>query len=137
MRSIVVQLGGVAYTIEELPTRKNAEWRKKLDAPFSELANLLENGPDADITNLQDLAGLVRSLSGMFIGSMDTLIDLLFDYSPPLKKARKKIENSIYDSEILEAFTKVLGLAYPFGGLVGKLGGLMSLGSKSEPTEQS
>jgi len=137
MRNVIVELGGVAYTIHELPSRKSTAWRKKLEKPFSGLVSLLENGPDTDIDNLQDLATLIRSVSGLLIGSMDTIVDLLFEYSPPLKKSRKKIENEIYDSEIIEAFVKVLGLAFPFGGLVSTVRNLMSLGSTSKPTEQS
>ena len=40
---------------------------------------------------------------------------LLADYAPDLP-----LEDA-YDSEILEAFTEVLGLAYPFGSILGKL----------------
>lgn len=137
MRTVEVTLAGKTYTITELPSRKNAAWRKKLEKPFRELAKMLESAPETDISNLADIAGLVRSLSSMLVDSVDVIVELLFDYSPELRADRKRIEEEAYDSEILAAFTAVLSLAFPFGSLASKLQGLAMLGSASGATMQN
>lgn len=116
-KTIKVVLNETEHTITELRSRDNAAWRKKLEQPFADLAALLEGAPEVEITNLADLAGVVRSASGMLLRSIDTVKDLVLAYAPGLSGAL----DDAYDSEILEAFTAVLGLAYPFGQLVQRI----------------
>ena len=127
-KSVTVTLDGKPYTITEKRSRDNAAWRKQLEGPFQELAGLLESAPGADLTDGQSLATLVRSVSGMLLGSIDTVTGLLAEYDPSLPL------DDAYDSEILEAFTEVLGLAYPFGSLLARV---RQLGSLAKPTAQS
>jgi hypothetical protein len=75
---------------------------------------------------MQSLANVVRSVSGLLLTSIDTVKDLLASYAPSLP-----LEDA-YDSEIMDAFTEVLGLAYPFGSLLKKVRGL-----SGQPTRQS
>lgn len=117
MRTAKVTLNGQEHTIEECRSRDNRKWREKLEVHFSELAQMLEGVPDADITDGQALAGLVRSVSSKLLRSVDIITDLLVEYAPDLKP----VIDEAYDSEILDAFTAVLGLAYPFGSLLSKL----------------
>ena len=124
-KSITVTLDGQPYTITEKRSRANAAWRAKLEVPFQDLAGLLESAPGADLTDGQSLATLVRSVSGMLLGSIEIVTGLLADYAPELP-----LEDA-YDSEILEAFTEVLGLAYPFGSILGKL---RAIGSQASQT---
>ena len=108
-KTVTVTLDGKEYTITEKRSRDNAAWRAKLEVPFQDLATLLESAPGTDLTDGQSLAALVRSVSGMLLGSIEIVTGLLADYAPDLP-----LEDA-YDSEILEAFGAVLGLAYPFG----------------------
>ena len=127
-KSVTVTLDGKEYTITEKRSRDNAAWRKKLEGPFQDLAGLLESAPGADLTDGQSLANLVRSVSGMLLGSIDTVTQLLAEYDPALPLL------DAYDSEILEAFTEVLGLAYPFGSLLARV---RQLGSQVNLTTQN
>ena len=130
MRTVEITLNGEKHTVQELRSRANREWRAKLEAHFSELADALENAPDTDLTDGSALAGLVRSVSGKLLRSVDILTELLVAYAPDLKP----IIDDAYDSEILEAFTQVLGLAYPFGPMVNRL---KAIGSQLAQTTQS
>ena len=127
-KTVKVFLDGTEYTITEKRSRDNAAWRKSLEGPFQDLAGLLESAPGTDLTDGQSLAGLVRSVSGMLLGSIETVTGLLAEYDPALP-----LEDA-YDSEKLEAFSAVLGLAYPFGSLLPRL---RALGSLARPTKQS
>ena len=127
-KSVKVFLDGKEYTITEKRSRDNAAWRVKLEGPFQDLAGLLESAPGTDLTDGQSLAGLVRSVSGMLLGSIEIVTGLLAEYDPDLPLI------DAYDSEILEAFGAVLGLAYPFGALLPRL---RALGSLAKPTTQS
>ena len=118
-KTVTVTLDGKEHTITELRPKENAAWRAKLREPFAELVNLLERGPDAEITDLESLANVVRSVSGLLFESIDTLTALLADYAPALP-----LEDA-YESEQLEAFTEVLSLAFPFGSLANKMRGWM------------
>jgi hypothetical protein len=135
MRTIEVVLGGQTFTVRELPVRKNAGWRKQLAEPFAELVQRLAAAPEAKIDDAKSLADLVQSLSGVLIGSIDTLVDLLLAYSPELTHVREFVEENAYDSEIMEAFTGVLGLAFPFGTWKDKLGQLMAQVGNGSPAK--
>lgn len=116
-RSAVVMLAGQAYTVVALPIGKAKAWRERLAGPFGDLVGVLEGAGEIELTNGRDIAGLVRTLSGTLIGSMDQLLDLLFAYAPALAADRERIEAEAYDDEALRAFAEVLKLAYPFGEL--------------------
>ncbi len=133
-RTVKVTLAGREYTIEELRSRANGEWRTKLQEPFGQLVDKLQSAGDTELSRPGDIANLVRSVAGTLVQSPDTLKGLLFDYSPTLAKDRERIEAEAYDSEILDAFTEILKLAYPFGGWVTKLASLAALGQKRPAT---
>ena len=128
-KTVKVFLDGTEYTITEKQSRDNAAWRKLLEEPFQELAALLESAPGINIKDGQGLAALVRSTSGMLLGSIDTVRELVVAYAPDLPLD--------YDSEIIDVFGAILGLAYPFGSILGKLGNLIALGSQAKQTAQS
>lgn len=119
MRQVIVTLGGRQYTIVAPPIRQSKAWREKLAIPFSSLTQALEQAGAVkiDVQQLGDIAALVKRFSGVLIGSIDTLLDMLFDYSPTLASDREWIEENAYDEEALAAFTEVLKLAYPLGTL--------------------
>ena len=125
-KQITVTLDGQEYTITEKRSRENAEWRRELGGPFAQLVDLLEQGPDVELTDMQSLANVVRSVSGLLLTSIDTVKELLASYAPELPL------DDAYDSEIMAAFTEVLGLAFPFGALATKIRGLS--GQRTAPS---
>lgn len=122
-KTVTVELGGQEYEIQALPIRQSQAWRGRLEGPFSELSAALEGAGSIELSSGADIARLVRTLSGTLIGSMDMLLDLLFDYSPKLAADRERIETEAYDDEALQAFAEVLKLAYPFGTIWGLVNG--------------
>ena len=129
-RKVIIELDGETYEVTELRSRENAAWRRKLEEPFSELAEKLEGAPDVELTDVASVAGLVRSVGGTLLQSIDLVKGLVIAYAPRLGDA---VEDA-YDSEILEAFGHILELAYPFGGLIRRL---KELGSQSGRTTQN
>ncbi len=119
-KSVEVELSGKKYTIRELPSRKNMEWRKKLSEEFGDLARLIEQAPGLEINSGEGMAQLGQMVSvfvGKVSGSIEILRGLLFDYSSELGVQRENLEANGYDSEFIAAFVEVLKLAYPFGAL--------------------
>jgi len=123
-KTVTVMLDGNEHTITELRSRKNADWRARLEEPFEDLARMLEDGPEVEIADLKSIASLVRDGAGMLLRSTDTIHELLVEYAPELAE----VIAEAYDSEIVAAFGKVLELAYPFGGVLSRL---KQLGSQS------
>lgn len=120
-----VTLGGETYTIVPLPIKQSHAWRDRLAVPFNQLTLALEGAADIEIklSSADDIVALVRSLAGTLIGSIDTVLDLLFAYSPVLAEDRERIENEAYDTEAIDAFIEVVKLAYPLGRLVSGIRG--------------
>lgn len=148
----VIRLGGKKYEIAELPSRKNQEWRGKLEQPFKELTTMLVKLPEMMGTNgdgetkkgdwkdmelgLQNLPQISDMLEFMVLrvaGSVDTIRELVIEYSPELEAQGDAIRESAYDSEFVKAFTEVIKLAYPFGQLIQGLN-MKKAGSKAKRT---
>jgi hypothetical protein len=129
MRTVVVTLDGTDYEIQELRSKANRAWREHLEAHFAELSDALVSAPDTDITDGVALAEMVRSVSGKLLHSVDIVADLvrIYDENLPIDDA--------YDSEILEAFTAILGLAYPFGAVIDRV--REAVGQLNQATSQS
>lgn len=125
MKTATIEIDGDEYTVQELRSRDNAAWREKLQVHFDEIADVLE----AELADGRVLADVVRSVSGKLVQSVDIVRKLVADYAPdlPLDEA--------YDSEVIEAFTAVLGLAYPFGAAVERL--IRRAGSLQQMTTQN
>jgi hypothetical protein len=120
MRSVTVLLSDAEDRVHEYQVRErrsagNREWRKLLEEHFQGVAGALES----EISSGQDLAALVRGVGGTLLGSVDIVTELVRDYAPSLPL------DAAYDSEILDAFTGVLGLAYPFGSTIARLAGAL------------
>lgn len=136
MNSKSITLGGVEYTIAELPARKNADWRRALEAQITPILGLIEQaGAGLEIRSSEDLMAIVNQVGRLVVAAPDIMIDLIFSYAPDLAVSRETILDNAYDSELAGAFVDVLGLAYPFGGLVTQLAQLSSrAGSPTTPT---
>lgn len=124
MKTAEITLSGQTFTVAEQPRQANAAWRAQFQDAFSEAAGTLAGVWNSDVAEADDLAGLVRQLAATVTGAIDTMAELLFAYAPELTAQRE----TAYDSEILEAFTAVLELAYPFGSLLEKLASLTGPG---------
>lgn len=118
MQNKTITLGGKQYAIVELPARKNAAWRKEFEAQIGPLLSIIEQaGAGVELASSEDLLRVANQIGRVLVQSPDILIGLLFSYASNLAANREAILDSAYDSELITAFTAVLGLAYPFGGL--------------------
>ena len=118
MNKRTVTLGGVEYVIEELPARKNAGWRKGLEAKLAPILGIIEQaGAGLELRTNEDLMKVAGQVGQLLVTAPDLLIDLLFAYSTELAANRDDILDAAYDSELITGFTAVLGMAYPFGSL--------------------
>lgn len=137
MRTEKIVLSGFEYEIKELPTRKNAAWRHRLQSELAPLGEMLTSGKDfkGDIHNIQitSILDMVHSVAGLLAQSADTIRALVYEYAPAVARDAEKIEDGAYDSEYLDAFVKVLGLAYPFGSYVQIVQKLSQIGSQTKP----
>jgi hypothetical protein len=118
MNNKQVALGGKTYAIVELSARKNAGWRKTFETQLGPLLNIVEQaGAGVELKSSDDLLRVANQIGRVLVQSPDILIGLLFSYAPNLESNREVILDTAYDSELIGAFTAVLGLAYPFGAL--------------------
>ena len=129
MKSVNITIAGKDYVIRELPIRKSVEWRKKVAAEWSDLANALTSAGGVSLNDISSVATAVQELSARAFGSSEIIADLLCAFSPGLAADRDRIEAEGFESEIVDAFVEVVSLAFPFSG---KLRGLMKgLGSQN------
>lgn len=133
-RSKDVILGGETYKVEQLPMRANKEWRDSLGAPVMQLIDLVQNFDDLEL-KASDLLRITDVVKSLLLGSMDTLLDALFRYSPALNADREHIEETAYDDEAIAALGVIIGLAYPLDQVLTGLRGLpvtpISMNSRS------
>jgi hypothetical protein len=125
-KEITVTLGSKPYTVIALPIAASKAWREALAGPFGEIADALTQANTVEVHRFADIAVLVRQMSGVLLGSVDKMLDLLFSYSPALAAERQWIEENAYDEEALHAFAEVLKLAFPFGVLLEVVTGRMA-----------
>lgn len=120
MRTVDIELGNIEYQIAELPTRKNEQWRQELETVLDPLLAVFGEMSGVEVTgdNLAELIPSAELVAKVAMKSPDTIREMVFKYSPVLDKDREQLLDNAYDSEFVEAFTAILGLAYPFGGLV-------------------
>jgi hypothetical protein len=124
MKPVIVKLAGKDYEIQPLPIKGAREFRQKFTAPLGELIETLQIAPKSDLNDFQAIGGLLAAVKNVIIGSMDMVLNILFEYSPELQADRVRIEDEAYDDEAITSFVEVLKLLYPFGGLKNILTGL-------------
>lgn len=118
MQTKTIELGGQAFTLTELPLRKNAEWRKLFETKLEPLFSIVADFKKIEIDNADDLQRIISLLKDVVLKSPETLAELVFAYSLVLQEQREWIDANVYESELLSAVTEVLLLAYPFGSIV-------------------
>lgn len=134
MNKRTVTLGGQSYVIEELPARKNAEWRRLLETRLAPILGIIEQaGAGLELRTNEDVLKVVGQVGQLLVTAPDLLVEMLFAYTPALAADQAVILDNAYDSELVAAFTTVLGLAYPFGSLAKLISGLAS-GSMTPPS---
>jgi hypothetical protein len=114
-KQVTVTLGGKQYTVSALPIAKAKAWRENLAVPFGTLVQTLTSANTVEINQFNEIAGLVQNFSGVLLGSVDLMLDLLFEYAEELRADKEWILQNAYDEEALGAFAEVLKLAFPFG----------------------
>ena len=129
MRTATITLNGKKYEIQEKRRKENRAWREKLEVHFADIKEVL----NTDIDTTQGLSSIVGVLSAKIVGSVDIVCDLVADYAPDLPL------DDVYESDIVEVFWTVLGLAYPFGfeKVLNKILGLVQSGLEQQSTTQS
>lgn len=124
MHKQTVTLAGTQYEIEELGALANSEWRQALVAKYGTLLHDLMGAISTDYDTPEGLSRL-GNLAGQLVftlgGSIEDIRERVVAYSPRLAADRERLLASGYDSEFLEAFVRVIQLAYPFGGLAGMI----------------
>jgi hypothetical protein len=125
-RSVNVQLGGKTYEITALPISQAKAWRESLAVPFATISQALTTANVVEINQFGDMSKLVQQMSGVLLGSIDLMLDLMFQYSLSLSEDREWIEQNAFDEEALAAFAEVLKLAFPFGVLLEVVTGRMA-----------
>ena len=131
MNQIEVELGNKTYTVKELPTRKNEAWREGLEGILDPLIGVLAGVADieVDAANLGELIPSAKVVAQVAMKSPETVRDLVLSYSPALESDRDRLLDEAYDSEFVGAFTQIIGLAYPFGGMVQAVRRISAAGS--------
>lgn len=138
MQQTTITLGGRTYPITAKTMKGNREWRKLVMGPLKDVADAvlaartLSLGSDLQ-ASLPNLATLFGSVASLAVGSMDLLMDALFEYDETLKANRDAIELTATDEEGIQAFTEVLKLAYPLGSLLSVLRTSPAVSGSSTP----
>lgn len=117
MRTEAVTLAGREYKMAELPLRKNAAWRQLLGAELEQWGQLLGQTNEVDLNNLSGVLPVLRRAGDMVLQSPERIADLVFAYCPDIAAERETILDNAYESELVEAFSACVKLAFPFGKL--------------------
>jgi len=137
-RTVTVKLGAKRYVVTELPRGENRHWLKRIQKLVGDLTGQVQGLGGMELNNWDDLKGVAGDLwkSAATLASTDTMLELMYDYSPVLRSEKTEIEESddLYDSEITEAFIQVVGLATPFGQLWTQAASLISRGANTNTT---
>lgn len=131
MRQVTVTLANETYEIQELPTRLNEVWREDLEerlAPLVEAVKELAAAGDLDPAKALESSDEIERVIRIVLSSPVEIRDMVLAYSPELEGKRDHLLDNGFDSEFVEAFMQILGLAYPFGGLLTSLSNLSEAG---------
>lgn len=117
-REATVVLGGREFVIHSLPMKASREWRTEFSQPVQQVLGVMRRMQDVELTDVSQAAQVLQQVGTYLLGSVDTLVEALFAYSPVLQAEREWIEAHADDTEAMAALWEVLKLAYPFGGLM-------------------
>ena len=123
MRGTTVTLGGKTYEVQTLPIRAAREWRDKFQKPFQEIATALSGMDNIELSSGKSVSELINVLRETLLHSPDTILEMLYAYSPIIAADKERIEAEAFDDEVMAALVGVLKLAYPFGSLLNLIPG--------------
>lgn len=127
MQKIEVFLGEDKHTIRELPRKLNAEWRERLTAELEPVADFVTGMVATELQDSEAASEVIQKAINAVNGGMDLAVSMLQQYAPDLDV---DWEEGVYDSQIIETFMGVLGLAYPFGKLAPQINRVIQLGRR-------
>lgn len=130
MKTVRLTLAGQGYTVNELPRKKNAAWREQFQQEFVTVAEAIAAAAETDTSQAGNIAEILRGLMNQIDGAVDKLLGLLAAYAPSVAADIGRVEEEAFESELIDAFVEVLGLAYPFGRAIEALGSLTSPGPR-------
>ncbi len=125
------------FTIVPLPIRKSREWREKFIAQLDSILSIVDDVQGVSTDDLTDgfsldsLMPFIDKIKTFLLTSTDILLNLIYDFSPAIKKEKDWIEDHATDPEVFTVFLEVLKMAYPFGSV---LGNLRSIGQSVQQT---
>lgn len=106
-RPIQVTLGEVQYPLKPLTINQADCWRASLDASMQDVMESFKS--DQDFTS-----ALPPSLAGALIRFPKKILEMVYLYSPEIRKDAETIEANASEEQIAYAFGKMMSLAYPF-----------------------
>ncbi len=125
-RTAEVTIDGKPYTLTEPRLRAAEEWRQRFTALlWDDMADLLPQIPNIEINSPADILTLAHQYMPLLLQKVAAVGDLCVQFDPAFENA--------YQSEIINAFPKVVDLAFPFGALL-SLGTALA-GASEEPTK--
>lgn len=133
--ALILILAGKTYTIPRKFAAENREWRKQLRSQVGPIQAVMELMSRAkgetwskalNALDTSDIATAMGAALPAMLSSVDDLADLLFAYDPALGDNRAAILAGAYDEDLLDAFLKVLQVAYPIKKLTAAYGSAMN-----------
>jgi len=115
IKTVKVLLGETEYEIREAGFIVAKPWKKRLLEEIKPLFEKLGGAPDITFDKPSDLFQLLPLAESIFIEGIETIFELLIEYSPALKADAETIAATATDRQIVAAFREVVYLADPFG----------------------
>lgn len=132
MEPIEVVLGERTFTIEEPSINRGERWREMLGGPLDDIVEMVA-GLDTEIDSIADIQAIVPRMKSLLMGSVTQIADLVCSWDKEFESERDYILENATGSQVVEALTNMVKMAFPFAGA---LEGLtrMSRGLPSAPT---
>jgi len=130
-------MAGREYELKPLPIRRAREVRQRFANPVGKVIGALKSAPKTDLSDVNAMGELLDAVKLALVDSIDTCLELVFDFSEEMRADRERIETEAYDEEALAALVEVLKLLYPFGGLLKRLTGLAALATSMSSVSAS
>lgn len=124
MKEITIEIAGQKYEVRPLSIKKGRAWREQLGAKFDGLIGAMQGIAIVEATNVAGVGNIIASLRETLITSIDEVLNLVCAYAPAIEADRARIEDEGVDEEIVDAFSKILGLAFPLGAIGRAMNGL-------------
>lgn len=131
--TVDLKLGHKSYLVRELAIRPNRAWREKAQ-PIMDFVNQAVSTLREDATDGEIVKTLTSKLINLLVDRIDEIIDLVFAYSEQLEAERETIETTATETQMLEAFIQIMGVAYPIGFLAKKATEMYKVGSALQQT---